>query len=109
MTIRNLVLATLAVAAMAALPLTSQAQTVNQRLRHQNARIDNGIHKGELTRNQVKNVRRTDERIHARERYDRTHDHGHLTSNEKRNLNRSLNRNSRNIYRDKHDAASRGH
>ena len=98
----------LAVAALSALPLAAQAQSVNQRLHNQSKRIANGVKNGELTRNQIDRLKSRDAGIRARELNDKSHNDGRLTSKERQNLNRSLNRNSRAIYRDKHDAASKG-
>ncbi len=100
---------TFMVATISLLCTSASAQTVNQRLKNQQSRINQGYKNGRLTGNQVRNLDRRDADIHARERADRTMDHGHLTAGEKNRLQNSLNRTSKAIYRDKHDAASKGH
>ncbi len=107
MTIRNLI-ATLAVAAATIAMIPAGAQTVNQRLRHQNQRVTSGVRHGRLTGNQVRKLRGRDASIHARERNDRIHNKGRLTTGERKRLQGSLNRTSKAIHRDKHDPASRG-
>ena len=48
-----------------------------------------------------------DAAIHAEERVDRRANDGKLTSGERQHLERQLNRNSRQIYREKHNARTR--
>jgi len=86
----------------------AQAQNVNKRLQNQNGRIKNGVKNGELTRNQVDRLRSNDARIRSQELRDKSKDNGKLTGGEKKQLNKELNRNSKAIYRDKHDAAAHG-
>jgi len=106
---RNMTFTTLlAVAAISMLAVTVPAQSVNKRLQNQNSRINQGVKNGELTRNQVDALKSKDASIRARELNDKAHDNGHLTAKERQNLNKSLNRNSKAIYRDKHDAAAKG-
>jgi len=98
----------LAIAAIAALPGMAQAQNVNQRLGNQNKRINNGVRNGELTRNQTQRLRSNDLRIRSQELRDKSHNDGRLTTGERKQLNHELNKNSKAIYRDKHDAAAHG-
>jgi len=98
----------LATVALAMLTVLAPAQSVNKRLQDQNSRIKQGVKNGELTRNQLDSLRSRDANIRSRELRDKAHDNGHLTANERRNLNKSLNQNSKAIYRDKHDAAAHG-
>ena len=77
--------------------------SVNQRLRDQHARIRQGMHSGELTRGEVRNLNRRDARVLRQERRDRFFHAGHLTPGERRHLNGELNHDSGTIYRDKHN------
>ncbi|MBV9849157.1 MAG: hypothetical protein JO250_05655 [Armatimonadetes bacterium] len=76
---------------------------VNQRLRDQHARIRQGIRSGQLTWRETRNLDRRDARVVRQEQRDRFFHNGHLTSGERRQLNHELNRDSRAIYRDKHN------
>jgi len=109
MKLRSLFLTSvLAVASVSLLPALANGQNINKRLQNQNQRIKQGVKDGQLTRNQVDALRSHDANIRARELRDKAHDNGHLTAKERSNLNRSLNRNSKSIYRDRHDAAAHG-
>jgi len=98
----------LAVAALSLVAALAPAQNVNKRLQNQNKRINQGIKDGQLTRNQVDALRSKDASVRARELNDRAHDNGKLTPRERANLNKSLNKDSKAIYRDRHDAAAKG-
>lgn len=103
MTISKLISA--AVLAFAAFILTAgpaQAQTVNQRLHRQHARIAAGLHNHNLNRRQARVLGRSDKRIHRQERVDRMRDHGRLTGVQRTRLQHRLNRNSGRIFRAKH-------
>ena len=80
---------------------------VNQRLENQHDRIQQGVKDGELTKAEATRVRANDAGIHAEERVDRRANDGKLTSGERQHLERQLNRNSRQIYREKHNARTR--
>ena len=91
---------------MALAPMTSMAtprQTVNQRLQNQQARINQGIKSGELTRKEAGNLEAKDARIKNNERFDRKQDNGKLTPTQRASLNKQLNNASRDIYKDKHN------
>jgi len=76
---------------------------VNRRLERQKARIEQGEQNGELKPREARHVERHDKEIHAQEKKDRQANGGTLTPQEKRQLNRELNRNSREIRRAKHN------
>jgi len=76
---------------------------VNRRLERQKARIEQGVQSGELTSQEAQHVERHDKDIHAQEKNDRQQNGGTLTPQEKRQLNREENRNSRQIRRAKHN------
>jgi hypothetical protein len=77
--------------------------TVNQRLENQKDRIQAGTEDGQLTKGEQTKLRADDAAIHAQERVERKANGGTLTGAEKRQLNRELNRNSRQIRRDRHN------
>lgn len=75
---------------------------VNNRLDNQQNRIDNGLKNGTMTQAQAARDETHDANIGRRESVDEAKHDGHLTKQEQRNLNRSENRNSRHIYKQKH-------
>lgn len=92
-------------AAMAqAAPQTSvpghpRVNEVNNRLENQQDRIQAGVKDGQLNAKQATRDETRDNNIAARESADEAKHHGHLTKKEKRNLNKSLNRDSHQIRR----------
>ena len=75
---------------------------VNQRLDNQQARINQGLANGTMTNKQAARDEKHDANIAKRESVDEAKHNGHLTKGEQNRLNRSENRNSRRIYRQKH-------
>jgi Skp family chaperone for outer membrane proteins len=75
---------------------------VNQRLDNQQARINQGLAKGTMTGKQAAHDETHDANIAKRESADEAKHNGHLTKGEQNRLNRSENRNSRRIYKQKH-------
>jgi hypothetical protein len=75
---------------------------VNQRLDNQQARINQGVANGTMTGKQAARDETHDANIAKRESVDEAKHNGHLTKGEQNRLNRSENRNSRHIYRQKH-------
>jgi hypothetical protein len=75
---------------------------VNQRLDNQQARIDQGLAKGTMTGKQAARDEKHDENIAQREAVDESKHNGHITKAEQRRLNKSENKNSKRIYRQKH-------
>jgi hypothetical protein len=75
---------------------------VNNRLNNQQNRIDNGLKNGTMTQGQAARDETHDANIARRESVDEAKHDGHLTKQEKKNLNHSENRNSRHIYKQKH-------
>jgi hypothetical protein len=76
---------------------------VNKRLENQKDRIQAGVKDGQLTKGETKHLVKNDKAIHAQERADRQLNGGKLTGGEKRQLNRELNKNSRQIHRARHN------
>ena len=93
--------------------MTSMAQTapvpdhpreneVNQRLDNQRARINQGLANGTTTGKQATRDEQHDANIAHREAVDESTHGGHITKAEQARLNRSENRNSKRIHRQKH-------
>ena len=112
---KKLVLALIAGSFML-MPLTAQAAPTqwqkthpwrtydNSRLCEQNQRINAGVRNGSLTRGEAHRLRAEEHRIRQEERLMARDNPGrHLSAAEQRTLNQQLNRNSRAIYREKHD------
>jgi len=96
-----------AIATLSAASFGQDKQSINTRLKNQNARINQGVRTGELTRNEARVVRTDDRLIHREEHLDRTTDKGHLTKSERNSLQKQLNNNSKRIYRLKHNDVER--
>ncbi|MEO7051736.1 MAG: hypothetical protein ABI128_08730 [Rhodanobacter sp.] len=75
---------------------------VNHRLDNQQNRIQNGVAKGQINAKQEARDEKHDANIAQRESADEARHNGHLTKNEKHHLNKSENRNSRHIRRQRH-------
>jgi hypothetical protein len=95
--------------ALIALPLAAAAGTrdpgVNQRQHNQQHRIQQGVKSGELTRGEAHRL--AAEQRHIRREEARYKSDGTLTPAERADLHRDLNRSSRHIYNQKHDAQHR--
>jgi hypothetical protein len=75
---------------------------VNQRLDNQQARINQGVANGTMTGKEAARDEAHDANIAKRESVDEAKHDGHLTKAEQNRLNKSENKNSRRIYRQKH-------
>jgi hypothetical protein len=86
----------------------ADAQTtprVDRRQQNQKTRVRRGVNSGELTRREVRGIKsstKTTRRYEKRAKSD-----GVVTWKERRRLNRMQNRNSRKIYRKKHNRRDR--
>jgi hypothetical protein len=74
---------------------------INKRQENQQDRIRQGIKSGELTRHEAVRLERESGTIQAEKLVDKSD--GHVTQAERRQLDRQLNRESRQIYRLKHN------
>jgi hypothetical protein len=83
----------------------AQADDIQQRKENQQRRIGNGVKNGSLTAGETANLEGKEAGLNHEIRHDRSQDGGHLTNREKAQVNRQQNRLSRDIYRDKHNAA----
>jgi hypothetical protein len=79
---------------------------LDQREHNQRARIHQGVKSGELTRPEARRLRVGEARLHLNEA--RAKSDGEVTAAERARLQREASRESRRIYRQKHDAQDRG-
>jgi hypothetical protein len=91
-----------ALAQTAPVPDHPRENEVNQRLDNQQSRINQGLASGTMTGQQAARDEKHDANIAQREAVDESKHNGHITKAEQRRLNKSENRNSRHIYRQKH-------
>jgi hypothetical protein len=82
---------------------TDPPMTINQRLENQHDRIQAGTKDDQLTRAERTRLRANDAAVRAQEKVYRQANDGKLTKTEKQQLNRELNRSSRQIYRARHN------
>jgi broad specificity phosphatase PhoE len=83
----------------------AQAQEIQERKENQQDRIANGVANGSLTPHETANLEHKEAGLNKEIRHDRRQNGGNLTNKEKAQVNRQQNKLSRNIYRDKHNAA----
>ena len=100
---------TLAVTGMLMTSAVMQAQEIQQRKENQQDRIANGVANGSLTPHETANLEHKEAGLNHEIRHDRRQNGGNLTNKEKAQVNRQQNQLSRNIYRDKHNAAHQLH
>jgi hypothetical protein len=81
---------------------------VKNRLQRQQARINQGIKSGELTRGEAKNLERHEANIATDAKIDKAENGGKLTPQEHKNLENRLNKQSGRIFRKKHNAKTQG-
>lgn len=78
---------------------------IDARQHREQQRINQGIRSGELTRREARRLETGLARIRIDERFARSD--GYISPRERARLNRELNRESRGIYRQKHDGQDR--
>ena len=78
---------------------------VDKRQQNQKTRVRRGVRSGELTRRETRNIKRSTTRTRRYEK--RAKSDGVVTWRERSRLNRMQNRNSRKIYRKKHNRRDR--
>ncbi len=86
-------------------PLAASAGEVQNRINHENSRINQGVRSGSLTRGEYQRLDNGADRMQAERNRDLRSNNGRLTSSEHRSLNRQENRLSDRIYFDKHNRA----
>jgi hypothetical protein len=95
-------IATQSIAQTAPVPGHPRENEVNQRLDNQQARINQGLAKGTMTGKQAARDEQRDANIAQREAVDESKHGGHITKAEQARLNKSENKNSKRIYKQKH-------
>jgi len=89
------------------LPVIAQnaptGEAIRDRQENQQDRIKQGVKSGELSPQEAKRLERNHQRINREIRHDRAANGGKLTSQEKRQITRQQNHESRAIYQQKHD------
>jgi len=86
-------------------PLAASAGEVENRIHHENARIDQGVRNGSLTAGEYRRLDNGADRLQTERNRDLRANDGHLTRPEDRSLNRQENNLSDRIYFDKHNRA----
>lgn len=99
---KSLILGLAAAGALAA-ALPAAAQTVDPREHNQAVRIHEGVRSGALAPGEARVLDRREARLHRYEARVRFRHHGYLTPQARRHLVRMENRDSRLIYRLKHN------
>ncbi|MGA8153372.1 MAG: hypothetical protein WB952_20645 [Terriglobales bacterium] len=74
---------------------------INGREERQQQRIDKGIQNGQMTPGQVASVERHDAKIQNQENRDMAKHNGHLTKTEQHRINKELDKNSKEIRKDR--------
>ena len=82
---------------------TDPKSEVGQRAENQQDRIAQGVKSGQLTAGESAHLENNEAKINSEVRNDRSANGGKLTAQEKAQVNRQQNRQSRQIYRDKHN------
>ena len=77
---------------------------INERQRNQQKRIGEGVENGSLTPAETARLEKQEGAIHREVKTERQANGGKLTAQERRQVNRQQNRESKRIYRQKHDA-----
>ena len=80
---------------------------INQRQRNQQKRIGEGVENGSLTAAEAARLEKQEARIHNEVKQERAENGGKLTPEERRQVRRQQNRESKRIYKQKHDGQHR--
>lgn len=81
------------------IPGHPRVSEVNQRLENQQDRVQAGVADGQINAKQATRDEKHDSNIAARESRDEAEHGGHLTKQEQKNLNKSLNKDSKHIHK----------
>jgi len=100
------ILATTLTASILAVGAFAQTSEVGQRRENQQDRIAQGVGSGQLTAGETGNLEKKEAAVNQEVRADRSLNGGHLTGQEKRVVNQQQNNLSKQIYNDKHNAAT---
>jgi hypothetical protein len=83
---------------------TANPVTPADRQRAQQARVSQGVRSGQMTPGETKNVENRETSIHHQTQTDRAANNGHLTAQDKQQINQRQNNVSKSIAQDKHNA-----
>ncbi len=84
----------------------TKTPVITRRQHRQQRRIANGVKSGQLTAREAANDERREEKLHQDKKEAKAD--GHVTQQERRQLRHEENRDSRKIYRTKHNNRKRG-
>ena len=87
----------------------SNSPSIAQRKENQQDRIANGVKSGQLTAGETANLESKEAAINGETRADRAANGGKLTGAEKQQINQQQNQLSKQIYNDKHNAATQNY
>ena len=90
-------------------PLHPEGMGVNARQVRQQNRIAGGVKSGQLTKGETAHIERNEAAIHHEVRTDRAANSGKLTAQEHRQVEHQQNKESHQIYHDKHNAKTEEH
>ena len=90
-------------------PSHPEGMGVNARQDRQQNRINQGVHSGQMTPGETRNVEHNETNIHNEARTDRQENGGHLTGAEHNHIEHQQNHESQKIYNDKHNARTDTH
>jgi len=90
-------------------PAPAKKPTIAQRKENQQDRIAQGVKSGQLTAGETANLENKEAAINGETRADRAANGGKLTSAEKQQVNKQQNQLSKQIYNDKHNAATQNY
>jgi hypothetical protein len=79
--------------------------TSGRREQNQQGRIANGVDSGQLTAGETKNLESREANLNREVRDDRAGEDGHLTTQQRQQINHQQNNLSKSIYNDKHNGA----
>ncbi len=82
------------------------AQRINQRKENQQDRISGGVAHDELTPGETQSLEKQESGINKEEQTMRSEDNGHLTTADRQAIQQQQNQLSKQIYKDKHNAAA---
>jgi hypothetical protein len=103
---KRTILITAAAAMLVTASAFAQATEVGKRRENQQDRVAQGVQSGSLTAGETANLEKKEASINQEVRADRSLNGGHLTGQEKRIVNGQQNNLSKQIYNDKHNAAT---
>ena len=100
---KRTILTALVLGGLSTSPAMFAQGTVNQRQENQQKRIGEGVENGSLSATEAARLERQEARLHKEVKTERQANGGTLTPAEKAQVTRQQNRESRRIYRQKHD------